>query len=34
MIRTGEVAWYATGRFYLAADQSVLDAGYFVVRRV
>lgn len=30
MIRTGEVAWYATGRFYLAADQSLVDVGYFV----
>ena len=30
MIRTGEVAWYATGRFYLSTDQSVFDAGYFI----
>lgn len=30
MIRTGEVAWYATGRFYVGAGQSMFDAGYFV----
>ena len=29
-IRPGEVAWYATGRFYLATDQSMFDVGYFV----
>lgn len=30
MIRPGEVAWYVTGRFYLATDRSIVDAGYFV----
>jgi hypothetical protein len=29
-ILPGEVAWYVTGRFYAAEDQSVLDAGYFL----
>ena len=29
-ILPGEVAWYVTGRFYAAADRSVLDAGYFL----
>lgn len=26
----GEVAWYVTGRFYAAEDQSLFDAGYFL----
>jgi hypothetical protein len=26
----GEVAWYVAGRFYAAADGSLLDAGYFL----
>ena len=30
MIRTGEVAWYATGRFYVSSDGSMVDAGYFL----
>jgi hypothetical protein len=30
MILPGEVAWYVTGRFYKAADGSLLDAGYFL----
>lgn len=30
MIRPGEVAWYATGRFYAATDRSLFDVGYFV----
>lgn len=29
-ILPGEVAWYVTGRFYKAADGSLLDAGYFL----
>ena len=31
MIYPGEVAWYATGRFYVASEsQQLFDAGYFV----
>ena len=30
MIRTGEVVWYATGRFYVGTDHSIQDVGYFV----
>lgn len=30
MILPGEVAWYVTGRFYKAADGTLLDAGYFL----
>ena len=29
-ILPGEVAWYVTGRFYAAADGTLLDAGYFL----
>ncbi|HEX5724551.1 MAG TPA: hypothetical protein VFX98_03745 [Longimicrobiaceae bacterium] len=29
-ILPGEVAWYVTGRFYVAEDGSVRDAGYFL----
>lgn len=28
--RTGEVVWYATGRFYATSDGSLLDVGYFL----
>lgn len=27
---TGEVVWYATGRFYATSDGSLLDVGYFL----
>jgi hypothetical protein len=27
---SGEMAWYVTGRFYVAADTSLQDVGYFV----
>ncbi|HUR80809.1 MAG TPA: hypothetical protein VM733_08585 [Thermoanaerobaculia bacterium] len=31
MIYPGEVAWYATGRFYVSSkDQSLFDAGFFI----
>lgn len=29
-IRIGEVAWYVTGRFYVAEDHSIRDAGTFL----
>jgi len=30
MLRAAELAWYVTGRFYLATDRSVADYGYFL----
>lgn len=30
MMRPGEVAWYATGRFYANEAKELFDAGYFV----
>jgi hypothetical protein len=30
MIRPGEVVWYVTGRFYVADDMSIRDAGTFL----
>lgn len=30
MLRVGEVAWYVTGRFYVAEDGSIRDGGRFL----
>lgn len=30
MIHQGEVVWYVTGRFYVADDKSIRDAGIFL----
>ena len=29
-LSTAEIAWYATGRFYVAVDRKVADSGYFL----
>ncbi|HEX8703060.1 MAG TPA: hypothetical protein VF815_29755 [Myxococcaceae bacterium] len=29
-VRTASVAWYVTGRFYMATDQTTQDLGYFL----
>lgn len=29
-VRAASVAWYVTGRFYLASDGTTQDLGYFL----